>query len=589
MPKIPRVIATERPGALQLPRDVPFARAEDLGAGAFRELEQFGGTLIKVGQQLQDQADDLDVAEAKGKFDAGIADAALEAEKAPDFFERPALFARDARQLASDLTKSLKSSAAKRAFTQFVVRRLPSQIVVVKTDALEAMHADQAARLRDHLEFLKRQIAEQTSLDAQEELTAFGVDLVNRAQARNVETPESARVLRTGFLGDIVEIGIRQQLRLDPFLAEDTLLSGDIDIDPLKKENLLRVAKVRQAELLRLDREAEREADRKFKEERRLELGDLISRALRGDLTLDQIEEARQLFGFGPSEVKLLQDIVTNEPQGRSFGLIRDDVERRVHLLPPQITRVELFRLRDQHREGGRGLNRTDFLAFLAIFDSNVTATGSTARSQLLFEHRQGEDQIKLSMRSQHPSDVWNAAASQTLAVAMDEFRERSLALNPQGEKPMLAARAVIRQFLPILQDSAQAAINAKRGSLPFQTKQALVTARAIGQIDNDQYYEFMKELRELERAELVLRAVQDEIQRAEKSGRLADEAKPTEPPKEREPPPPGLEQPSPISRQPAGRPSPVVEVPPLVLRGREPTTPAPTPGRETIQRRFRR
>jgi len=185
MPKITRVISTERPGVLQLPRNVPFATAEDFGAGAFRELEQFGGTLGVLAQKIQNQADEIELAEKKGLFDAGVADAALEAQKAPDFFERPALFARDTRQLATDLTKSIKSPAVKNAFTAFVVRRLPAQIVEVKTDALKAMNADNAVRLEQHLINLRRQIAEQTSMGAKEELFDLGLDLINRAVERN--------------------------------------------------------------------------------------------------------------------------------------------------------------------------------------------------------------------------------------------------------------------------------------------------------------------------------------------------------------------------------------------------------------------
>lgn len=562
MPKITRVISTERPGVLQLPRNVPAATAEDLGAGAFRELTRFGGTLGQLAQTMQDQADDLELAEAKGKFDAGVLDNALEAEKAPDFFERPALFARDTRQLATDLTKSIKSPTVKRAFTAFVLRRLPAQIIEVKADALKAMNADNAVRLQEHLEFLKRKIAEQTSLDAQEELIAFGVDLVIRAQARNTLTPEGGRVLRKGFLADTKEIQIRQVLQLDPFLAEEMLRSEDIDIDPLKKLNLLRLATVRQRELIRQDREAEREADRLFREERRIAVGELFARAGRGELTFDQIEDERRVLGLGAQEVRMLEDEVENEPQGRSDQNIRDDVERRVNLLPPQITRAELFRLRDQQREGGRGLNRRDFKAFLAIFDSSVAAAASPARSQLLFEHRQGEDQIKLSMRSQHPSDVWRAAAAQTLAVAMDEFRKRSLALVPGGERPMVASRSVIRQFLPMLSESARAAINARRNSQPFQTKQALVNARATKIITDDQYYALGKVLREIETAEIVLQAVEEEMARAAKAGRLADEPTPTVPAPGKEPPPPGLGPPQTL-RAPPITPRPVIDVEP--------------------------
>ena len=561
MPKITRVISETRPGALQLPRNVPAATAEDLGAGAFRELTAFGGALGQLAQQMQDQADEITLAEKKGLFDAGVADAALEAQKAPDFFERPALFARDTRQLASDLTRDIKSPAVKTAFTAFVLRRLPPAIIGVKADSLKAMAADNAARLDQELINLRRRIAEQTSQDAKEELFDLGMDLINRAVQRNTVSPARGQVLRKSLADDVVEAEILQEIRLDPFQAQEDLLANIFNVDPLDRERHIRTSLVRQRELIRQDREAERQADKIFKEERRQRLGILVERARRGDLTLDDIAAETRVFGFGPASVGLLTELVENEPAGRSDQRILDDILIQVNESPPGVTRKKLFQLRDQHRQGGRGLNRDDFIAQLGVLDRNLAATTTAAKTDLLFRHRQGEGLIKTSLRFQNPLDIINVAAQQTLAVAMIEFSKRSGALNAGGEDPLLLSFDIINKFLPLFQTSAQAAINAERQALPFQTKQTLLNAKST--IGNEAYYFFGRKLEAIAAAERELAAVQAEIKRGQLSGQVHLEPKPTPPREERPPPPPGLEPTPSTLRPPPTTPSPVIDVTP--------------------------
>ena len=74
MPKLPRVISAQPAGVLQLPRNVPAATAEDLGAGAFQELTAFGGTLAKIAKKLQDTNDDLEITRMRGEYDLQIAE-----------------------------------------------------------------------------------------------------------------------------------------------------------------------------------------------------------------------------------------------------------------------------------------------------------------------------------------------------------------------------------------------------------------------------------------------------------------------------------------------------------------------------------
>jgi len=346
MPKLPRVISTQQAGVLQLPRNVPVATAEDLGAGAFQELTAFGGTLAKIANKLQDTNDDLEITRMRGQYDLQIAE--LEESVQKESLDTPLNQADIFRQRAIEIGNTIKATSGRTAvqatFQKYINVTLPAGIIQAKSNALKIWTSQQ-------------------------------IEELNASEART-------RKLAAGASNEpaVVEILLQDQADLAARMAE----RGVIDFDDLEKrdrllrENVLKdqmdfLRRTDPTELRRLDREgafntveindrlailegarkdeqaAQRRADEAIAEATELAEWDWSAMANLQLLPQVMIDEA--LAGhhplISPDKARQYQAVQDNPPSGQGTLNIRA-VMQEYHLMPSTIASITAARLKLQ-------------------------------------------------------------------------------------------------------------------------------------------------------------------------------------------------------------------------------------------------
>jgi len=531
MPRIRQVVSEQQPGVVSLPRNIPVATAADLGLGAAKGLENFGGALGDIAQQMQDSADDLQLSELKGQYDKAEAEDAVQVKLEPDTFEQPAIRKRNQADLQQNILSQTDRGPVAQALQIYFNRTGPAAIVEAQAEALKIFNDKSLARLQVLATDAARRAAETDDPIEQEQIKKEIDDIADRmAERRGGMNFEEAQAFKESFRNDAGRQEAAEAIRLNPFIAEAELLAGKFDLTPLQLESALRTATQRQEEVMSKIRQAEVRAREIFVRERNEHMGRLTTLARDGKLTLDDVEIERQVWGLTSTQVNLLRNFIEGEPMGVSDGRILDDVIARVNPLIPTISERELDQMRENHRRGLPGLNREDYVRQLDRLRNNLDALRDTTKSDVRFRHSQGESQIKQSLKFESPFLVFTAPAQQTLAAAMNEFRIRSSALDGR-EDPFAVAQDVIRKWLPVFADAGQAAIDAQRSVIRFQTKKELADARTRGLVSESDYTRHGLELKGIANAERELERVKAQVKRRGDAGPVFLEPAPEPPP----------------------------------------------------------
>ncbi len=185
MPRIRQVVSEQAPGVVRLPRNIPVATAQDLGIGAAKGLENFGGTLRDIAQKIQDTDDRLEVTRIRGEYDKGVAEMAEEVKKEADTFEQPALFARNEADLRRNALEQRDRQPVRVALLKYFNIAGPAAHVQAQADALQIANDEQLALLNKIEDDESKKAAEGTPEEGQSAET-FYFDLLD-GMKRNLQ------------------------------------------------------------------------------------------------------------------------------------------------------------------------------------------------------------------------------------------------------------------------------------------------------------------------------------------------------------------------------------------------------------------
>ncbi len=152
MPRIKRVISTVVPRAVRLPRNIGFQTAADLGAGAFQELANFGGTLAQIAENLQSTKDDLDVTRMRGEFELKMAELAeaVRTESLDDPLKQSDIFRERGIEIGNTIKATSERFPVQSAFQQHVNLSFPRKIIAIKARSLAIKRDQNIANLNEN-------------------------------------------------------------------------------------------------------------------------------------------------------------------------------------------------------------------------------------------------------------------------------------------------------------------------------------------------------------------------------------------------------------------------------------------------------
>ncbi len=368
MPKIKQVISTQLARPVRLPRNIGFQTAEDLGAGAFQALTQFGGTLAQIAQNLQDTEDDLALTRMRGELNLGSANLAEQVKTEPPEMQGE-MFRTGMIDLANKIKATSDRIPVQNAFQSVVNLSLPRDLIKVNAESLKQRRDRNIANLNE----MTIQTAKAAALSFEEpavrdilinDLFEVMDRMVDRGELSFVERGVRREALEEQVLFDEMQLLRR---------TNPTLLKARADAgfyDRLPRVEMLKILEMSQA-----DQDQKLRQTRALRVEARFQENRQFFKKLENDtLTMDEVVDSESLTredrSFYKKALSLTAPIETDPATAVRIENLLD---------PPTLDRQEQVRSAEQAKAlaetsfvDDKKLNKTDALNMIRRANSII-------------------------------------------------------------------------------------------------------------------------------------------------------------------------------------------------------------------------
>ena len=336
-------------------------------------------------------------------------------------------------------------------------------------------------------------------------------------------TPEQVRGKREGYRATVAKSEGEKLIQDNPAafvergaeLFSQRLAPGTFD--PMMVRAQGRVEANRKERNARQER-FDAEMDKQYDTDRRALLADFENRALKGELSMGEIEVRLEMKQLTREDVTRLRGYIDN-PAG--IGRSDPDTYRRIGLdaagMNPKTTEEAIDGLVDS-----KLLAPKDAVAFKSTIAAKRKALLDEAKADRRSFHAQAEQRVMTALTTRSPFEVLDPVSQKAKTLALDELTARSSAYKG-SEDPLDVADQIIPRYQQTLVDGNRLTGDALRKTIPPQYRvladvEAAWTAKRIQRAE----YEFLKrQFLNLRQAEDDARAMQERMEEAKKKGRI--------------------------------------------------------------------
>jgi len=273
MPRIRQVVSEQQPGVVRLPRNIPVATAQELGIGAAQAVEQFGGQLGEIAKKVQDTADELEVSQRRGEYDAAVADLQEQVKLEPDTFEQPAIFKRNLADLQNNILENTERAPVAQTLQKYFNLTGPVAVVDVQATAITIANDKQINLLNEQADSQSKIAARTEDPDERGKIMDSVAAIATRMAERGQMSFAAAGNFKRGLAERVILDRMKILAETDrPKLRAESSAGLYDAADPVKRLAILKIADANDV------REGV-QANKALKEARSNELRDFYRRA----------------------------------------------------------------------------------------------------------------------------------------------------------------------------------------------------------------------------------------------------------------------------------------------------------------------
>jgi hypothetical protein len=195
MPQLPQLTGDPSGASFRAP-SAPKPGVEAFGEPIGQELFGFGQKLVKIGNAIQDQRDEVDARQLAGQYDVGLSERqARLAEEEPDFLKHPAKLREASGKLLGELDKLPVSAQVKTALRGHAARALPRAIIDVQAAGIKRQGLQVLATTKTEIDRVIELAATAESPLEERSLLDTANGMAFRLEQRGLVSPEERRAM----------------------------------------------------------------------------------------------------------------------------------------------------------------------------------------------------------------------------------------------------------------------------------------------------------------------------------------------------------------------------------------------------------
>lgn len=421
MPILPRIQPNQSGGG------APRVPQGAFGGGFGEAIASFGDQLGAVAQKLQYSEDEIALARLTGEYDLQLAEAQLALRDDPDYLTHPNKFIEAENKIRTELLKSTDRKPVQGAFQAHISRRFPSQLISVKSGALELLNNKQVADLNGLEETMLAQVARSQSEEERIEHVATYEEMITRAERRGILDPTDAEKKRSGFRQSVQFGSAIQDARVDPVGTLERLAEKYPLLDAKHMEAVISRAMTQSAKI-------ERENEKLMKETRSNAILEDFIAAANGSLSREQLEKNARRFGYSDEDFSKLRGEI--ERGGTTDPNVLIGLETSIRSgKPPSMRSLA----------GRTDLSAEDKLRLFALIDQvaqrNQERKGDHFSKSPVYE--QAVREVRTAISRKGPLESLDPQEQKTLLYATQQLWDRT----GKGEDPLSIAREIISRI----------------------------------------------------------------------------------------------------------------------------------------------
>ncbi|MDA8122305.1 MAG: hypothetical protein M0Z38_07050 [Deltaproteobacteria bacterium] len=409
--EIPAYIATQ----FQKPDGEPAVPnlATPIAAG----LDKLAGALADADIAFRQQASDIERAQALSAIDLNVRsqmkDLELGLQKDPDWQTYDQRWGEGFRKIKADALGSIKDPVLLKGATLHVGNlESDGSMRAMATSRKMAGDSFEAFRLRSKNSTLAA-LAKVDNPEDEAAIAGMHLGVINAQEQGGWLAPDAAEKERIDFAGHFLNGRANRDIDRDPDVFARDLLSGKYAALPIDQQNRLDEKYVRVKEKQEKEQQQLGEAEEKRRD------GEILSRALFGELTREELDRRFRSRLVSPGGYETASRVVSKawDEGGVSDPRTRDDLLIRMYVSPFSVSPANIASARANGQLSGKDAAS----ATKTLLELQETRGGIKDP-----RYNDGISKITKSI-SRGPMEVLSAPAARTLVLDMIEFEDRVL------------------------------------------------------------------------------------------------------------------------------------------------------------------